>query len=87
MQYIGALIGDYCGSKYEWSNYRRESGGPIDLLTTGKFTDDSVLTVAIMDWINNGAEGTPAEYLRKWAKKYPNAGYGGMFRRWVAPLR
>lgn len=84
MQYIGALIGDYCGSKYEWSNYRRESGEPIDLLTTGKFTDDSVLTVAIMDWINNGAEGTPAEYLRKWAKKYPDAGYGGMFRRWVA---
>lgn len=84
MQYIGALIGDYCGSKYEWSNWMEETTDGMELLETGKFTDDSVLTVAVMDWINNGhGESLPA-YLRMWANKYPDAGYGGRFRRWVA---
>ena len=87
MQYIGAIIGDYAGSKYEWNNFRDEDINNMDLLSTGKFTDDSVLTVAIMDWINHGCgalgDGAVSHYLRKWAKKYPDAGYGGRFRRWV----
>lgn len=83
MQYIGALIGDYAGSKYEWSNFREEDLGKMDLIDTGKFTDDSVLTVAVMEWLNDGQEKPVGQYLRKWAKKYPNAGYGGRFRRWV----
>jgi len=84
MQYIGALIGDYCGSKYEWSNWMEDTMEGMELLINGKFTDDSVLTVAVMDWINNGhGDGLPA-YLRMWANKYPDAGYGGRFRRWIA---
>ena len=83
MQYVGALIGDYCGSKYEWSNWMNDTTEGMELLESGKFTDDSVLTVAIMDWINNNHGGDIAYYLRKWAKKYPDAGYGGKFRRWV----
>lgn len=87
MQYIGALIGDYCGSKYEWSNFQGELTDKMDLLESGKFTDDSVLTVAIMEWLcNGGPDGviTVGEYLKKWAKTYPKAGYGGKFRGWVA---
>jgi len=87
MQYMGALIGDYCGSKYEWSNFRGTLDERMDLLETGKFTDDSVLTVAIMDWLNNGGpegEFSVGKYLREWAQKYPSAGYGGRFKGWVA---
>lgn len=87
MQYIGALIGDYCGSKYEWSNFRGETTEGMELLESGKFTDDSVLTIATMDWLNNdikyGENHGFAQYLRKWAKKYPDAGYGGKFRGWI----
>lgn len=87
MQYIGALIGDYCGSKYEWNNFRGELTDNMELLESGRFTDDSVLTVAVMDWLNHGGEGgehTIGEYLKAWAKKYPTAGYGGRFKAWVA---
>lgn len=86
MQYIGAIIGDYAGSKYEWNNFRDEDINSMDLLGTGKFTDDTVLTVAVMDWLNNGASLDAEElpkYLRKWYNKYPDAGYGGRFKAWA----
>lgn len=86
MQYIGALIGDYCGSIYEWNNTHEESPDSIEILKNGKFTDDSVLTVSIMDWLfKTGGKNTSllTEIMRKWAKKYPNAGYGGKFKVWV----
>lgn len=85
MQYIGALVGDYCGSIYEWNNTHEESPDSIEILKDGKFTDDSVLTVAIMEWLvsTGGKSEELAEYLKDWATNYPNAGYGGKFRTWV----
>jgi len=86
MQYIGALIGDYCGSIYEWRNPHENSPDSIEILKDGKFTDDSVLTVAIMEWLNrtNGksVEELPG-ILKDWATNYPDAGYGGRFKTWV----
>ena len=79
MQYIGALIGDYCGSIYEWNNTHEETPDTIEILKNGKFTDDSVLTVAIMEWIiSTGGENSKEliEYLKDWATNYPDAGYG-----------
>ena len=74
MQYIGALIGDYCGSIYEWNNSHEENPNAIEILKHGKFTDDSVLTVAVMDWlVETEGKETISPYLKKWAKKYPNA--------------
>ena len=67
MQYIGALIGDYCGSIYEWNNTHEESPDSIEILKNGKFTDDSVLTAAVMEWlINTGGDSTEkiAEILK-----------------------
>lgn len=86
MQYIGALIGDYCGSIYEWNNTHEESPDSIEILKNGKFTDDSVLTVAIMEWlVSTGGENSKEliEYLKDWATNYPDAGYGGRFKTWV----
>ena len=86
MEYIGALIGDFCGSIYEWSNTTQESPYDVEVLKNGKFTDDSVLTVSIMDWLNKtGGKETynlPL-FLRDWCNKYPNAGYGGRFKSWI----
>lgn len=85
MQYIGALIGDYCGSIYEWNNTHEETPDTIEILKNGKFTDDSVLTVAIMAWIF-GSGANPDDLpliLRYWANAYPDAGYGGKFKTWV----
>ena len=86
MQYIGALIGDYCGSIYEWNNTHEETPDTIEILKNGKFTDDSVLTVAVMEWlVDTGGESSKdlIEYLKDWATNYPNAGYGGRFKTWV----
>ena len=76
---LGAIAGDIIGSVYEWH--------PID--TTDfplfspacRFTDDSVLTIAVADVILQG--GGYADVLRRYARMYPDAGYGGTFYQWA----
>lgn len=76
---IGAIIGDIVGSRFEWMNNRSTE---FDFLTeVNKFTDDTVMTCAVADWLVN--DSNLAEELRTWANKYPKAGYGGKFRDWV----
>ena len=81
---LGAIIGDVAGSKYEFCNIRTDK---FDLLTKGcSFTDDTVCTIANMDWILHGNKNDPnsaTKFLRKWTRKYPYAGYGGRFFSWV----
>ena len=77
---IGAIAGDIIGSVYEFNNiktiefplFSRES----------HFTDDTVHTVALADSIMNGIDYTSK--LKEYYGYYPNASYGGMFRRWVS---
>lgn len=76
---LGALVGDIVGSIYEWHNCRSKD---FPLFGPGcTFTDDSVLTVALADAILSGADY--AAVLRQFGRRYPNAGYGGMFRKWL----
>ena len=76
---IGAIVGDVVGSRFEWMNNRSTE---FEFLTeVNKFTDDTVCTCAVADWLVN--DDNLAEELRTWAKKYPKAGYGGKFRDWV----
>ncbi len=49
---------------------------------SSKFTDDSVLTIAVADAILN--QRGYVEAIIEYAKKYPNAGYGSFFRHWIA---
>ena len=80
---IGAIIGDVVGSRFEFNNIKTKD---FELITKdSQFTDDTVLTVAVMDFllhseIKCGESAT--KYLQKWARKYPYAGYGGMFYQW-----
>lgn len=76
---LGALVGDIVGSVYEWNNHRSKDFplfGP-----KSAFTDDSVLTVALADAILSGSHY--AGVMRRYGERYPNAGYGGMFRQWL----
>lgn len=76
----GALGGDIIGSIYEFRGARSEE---IELFKQGcRFTDDSVLTIAIADWYLH-RYNSPQEYLLKYAKKFNNIGYGPSFVRWV----
>jgi ADP-ribosylglycohydrolase len=78
---IGAIAGDVIGSVYE---HHPAGGADFQPLVSARacFTDDTVLTVATADAILNG--GDYAEAYRTWGNRYPHAGYGGSFRRWLA---
>ena len=50
-------------------------------VTGSRFTDDTVLTVAVAGAIREGLDYGPA--IRNWGRRYPDAGYGGWFREWL----
>lgn len=76
---IGAIIGDIVGSFYEF--YNRKSTN-IALFTSGTtFTDDTVMTIAVADWL---LSGVPLQKtMPDWGQEYPNRGYGGIFYEWM----
>jgi len=77
---IGAIAGDIIGSVYEGHNIKRTD---FPLFDAGcRFTDDTVLTVAVADAILNHSDY--GEKLREYFKLFPGRGYGGGFRRWAA---
>jgi ADP-ribosylglycohydrolase len=77
----GSIIGDICGSIYEWNNYKTESPEKIKLINQKCFfTDNTVLTCAIAEAILR--DGDYKNALLKWARKYPNKGYGIRFIEW-----
>ena len=82
---LGAIVGDIVGSTREWHNVKTED---FELLPTGSsFTDDTVMTLAVAEWLMidpTHSEHSLIECMQRLGRKYPNAGYGGMFRRWLA---
>ena len=81
---LGALIGDIVGSVYEFDNIKTKD---FSLLSkNSRFTDDSVMTLAVAEVLQHGKTDDPDEIVRifqKWGRAYPNAGYGASFVRWV----
>ncbi len=75
----GAIIGDIVGSVYEWKNIKTKDF-PL-FREDCFFTDDTVCTVAVADALINGID--PATSLLTWCRRYPDAGYGGRFGRWL----
>jgi ADP-ribosylglycohydrolase len=76
---LGAVAGDVIGSVFESSPTKRLDFPLFD--TRSRFTDDTVLTLAIADAILD--QGEYAAYLRRWGRRYPDAGYGGSFGNWL----
>ena len=87
---LGAITGDIAGSRFEWNNIKTTD---FELLNKRcSFTDDSVLTVAVVDALmkikKKGLDHDRAckvmeDSIRTWALKYPHAGYGGRFIIWM----
>jgi len=86
---LGAIIGDVIGSYYE-GNATKSRDFPL-FIETSRVTDDSVLTLAVAETIlSSGSAAELMDYsknLRTWGRRYPQAGYGGNFLRWLADGR
>lgn len=86
----GAIIGDIVGSVYEFANIKTKNF-PLWDEKDGFFTDDSVMTIAIMDALmrakdvlNDVARLRVFENkMRSWGAAYPLRGYGGHFAQWL----
>jgi len=79
---LGAIIGDIVGSVYEWNNIKTKEFPFFSEKCF--FTDDSIMTIAVADALLNG--GSPDNFIdsfKKFGRLYPDAGYGGGFRRWL----
>ena len=76
---LGAIAGDVIGSRFE------RSGAPpsgFELFAEDCCaTDDTVLTVAIADALLTGE--SYVDKLKDYYHCYPNAGFGGSFKRWA----
>ena len=79
---LGGIIGDIVGSSRE--GYGHNTLSPRKLLTVGSyFTDDTTLTIAVAEWLNNNQNADLSTYLFKWSKLYPNVGYGGLYKEFL----
>ena len=76
---LGAIAGDVLGSVHEFNPVKTkdfELFGP-----DCNFTDDTVMTVAVAEACMN--EEPYVDSLQTWGRKYPFAGYGSWFGRWI----
>lgn len=83
---MGAVLGDIAGSIYEFNPHKS-----TDVNLTDKsmdFTDDTIMTIAVADWILNDKLHTKkglVACMQKWGRKYPHpmGAYGNMFSQWL----
>lgn len=86
---LGAIIGDIVGSPYEFSYNRMNMSGIPFWNRDCRFTDDTVMTLAVADALMRSLdEGVDfrqeaVKSMRRFALRYPAAGYGGRFSMWV----
>ena len=86
---IGAMLGDMIGAPYEFDRGDKTKDFPL-FCRASEFTDDSVMTAAVAEALLGSLGQTDAEIraalvhsMQKWGRRYPNAGYGGRFIRWL----
>ena len=76
---IGAIAGDIIGSVYE--RYPIKTKDFPLFHPRSRFTDDTVLTVAMADAILTGRSYQKS--VHELGRRYPEAGYGGSFIAWL----
>lgn len=77
---FGAIAGDVIGSVFERNNVKSKTFPLFD--AASRFTDDTVLTVAVARALLHGEP--PARAMRELHGRYPEAGFGPTFRAWIA---
>ena len=85
---IGAILGDIVGSPYEFHNIKKENFPLIQ--QKSRYTDDTVMTLAVVRSLMDGYGKTDEEIMeilitnmKKYGRMFPDAGYGGMFYKWL----
>lgn len=86
----GAILGDMIGSPYEFDAGEKTKEFPL-FSENSVWTDDTVMTVAVADAFLtaglNASEDTLRKQLiksmRSYGKRFPKAGYGLRFWRWL----
>ena len=86
----GALLGDIIGSPFEFDMGNKSKEFPL-FSKNSTFTDDSVMTIAVGNAFLDAQPNADIEWIRRrlissmkqYGRKFPRAGYGGMFRRWL----
>ena len=76
---FGAIAGDVIGSVYERNNVKHKHFPLFE--AASRFTDDTVLTVAVARSLLHGEP--PARAMRELHGLYPDAGFGPTFRAWI----
>lgn len=82
---LGAIIGDICGSRFEFDNIKTKKFDLFDLEDSFA-TDDSIMSLAVLDMLVNNRINDEKEVVKtfkKWGLAYPNSGYGGRFAEWL----
>ncbi|MBR0137569.1 MAG: ADP-ribosylglycohydrolase family protein [Erysipelotrichaceae bacterium] len=85
---LGAIFGDIVGSAYEFENTYNYNFRLLNVISD--FTDDSVMTLAVAKGLMNSFGKSDEEIknalidsMKEYGRRYPYAGYGGMFGRWL----
>ena len=86
---IGAMLGDMIGAPYEFDRGGKTKDFPL-FRRDSQFTDDTVMTVAVAEALldargqqDSAVRAALVRSMQRWGNRYPDAGYGGMFRRWL----
>ena len=85
----GAILGDMIGAPYEFDRGGKTKDFPL-FCGRSQFTDDSVMTIAVAEALldcrfraDDDIRAGLVDSMRKWGRKYPDAGYGGRFLHWL----
>ncbi len=86
----GAILGDMIGSPYEFDKGNKSKDFEMFEGDAG-FTDDTVMTIAVAEALtatlgedDDFIKDSIVYSMKRWGKKYPNAGYGLRFIDWLA---
>ena len=79
----GTIFGDIAGSTYEFracKNYKFTT-----VPEKSHFTDDTTMTLAVASWLMKDPNDMEVliKEMQFFGNRYPKAGYGGMFRKWL----
>ena len=93
---LGAVAGDIIGSPYEWNNTQdryfelcRGTRGWFrgrEVTFHPKFTDDTVMTLAVARWLMNDPDRKASNLIRimqSMGREYIDSGFAPMFKRWI----
>ena len=86
----GAILGDIIGSPYEFDKGNKSKDFEMFEGDAG-FTDDTVMTIAVAEALtatlgedDDFIKDSIVYSMKRWGKKYPDAGYGLRFIDWLA---